>query len=67
MQSNEDWIIVLSPEVRHNIGGSPLGYFDWTMIQQGVLSGIESVALFGAAAVAMEFCFRRGYISKFPG
>jgi hypothetical protein len=37
------------------------------MMQQGVLSGIESVALFGTAAVAMEHCFCKGYISKFPG
>ena len=48
-------------------GGSPLGYFDWSMVQQGILSGIESVALFGVAGVAMEYCFRKGYISKFPG
>jgi hypothetical protein len=49
------------------IGGSPLGYFDWSMIKQGVFSGVESVALFGGAALAMEYCFRKGYISKFPG
>ena len=47
-------------------GGSPLGYFDWAMIQQGVFAGIESVAIFGGAAAAMEYCFRKGFISKFP-
>lgn len=51
----------------HFAGGAPLGYFDWSMIQQGALSGIESAALFGGAALAMEYCFRKGYISKFPG
>ena len=45
--------------------GSPLGYFDWNMIQQGILSGVESAALFGAAAVAMDYCFQKGFISKF--
>ena len=46
--------------------GSPIGYFDWNMIQQGISSGLESVALFGAAAYAMDYCFQKGYISKFP-
>lgn len=46
--------------------GAPLGYFDWDMITQAGLNGIESAALFGAAAVAMEYCFSRKIISKFP-
>lgn len=50
----------------HSLGGPPVGYFDWSMIQQGVLNGAESVALFGAAAYAMDYCFEKKYISKFP-
>ena len=46
--------------------GAPIGYFDWNMIQQGAWSGLESVALFGAAALAMDYCFQKGFISKFP-
>lgn len=46
--------------------GSPLGYFDWDMIQQLALNGLESVALFGAAAVAMELAYKKEFISKFP-
>ena len=46
--------------------GDPLGYFDWNMLQQLLLNGIESVVLFGAAAAAMEFCYDRNWISKFP-
>jgi len=46
--------------------GAPLGYFDWGMLLQGGWSGLESVALFGAAAFAMEYCFSRQIISKFP-
>ena len=46
--------------------GDPLGYFDWNMIQQLALNGVESAALFGAAAVAMEYAYDRNWISKFP-
>lgn len=46
--------------------GALLGYFDWNMIVQGALTGAESVALFGAAALAMEVAFKRRWISKFP-
>lgn len=45
--------------------GEPLGYFDWNMLQQGAFSGLESVAMFGAAAYAMEYCYKKGYISRF--
>jgi hypothetical protein len=45
--------------------GPPTGYLDWNMIQQGTWSGLESVALFGAAALAMDHCFQKGWISKF--
>ena len=47
-------------------GGSPLGYLDWAMIGQGALSGFESLALFGATAASMDYCFRRRWISKCP-
>ncbi|KAL9179010.1 hypothetical protein ACHAXT_011983 [Thalassiosira profunda] len=46
--------------------GDPLGYFDWDMIQQLVLNGLESVALFGGAALAMEYAYGKKWISKFP-
>lgn len=46
--------------------GAPIGYLDWSMIQEGLWSGLESVALFGCAAYAMDYCFQKGYISKFP-
>ena len=46
--------------------GDPVGYFDWNMIQQLLLNGLESVALFGAAAVAIEFAYDKKWISKFP-
>ncbi|KAL7476323.1 hypothetical protein ACHAW6_002194 [Cyclotella cf. meneghiniana] len=46
--------------------GDPFGYFDWDMIQQLLLNGLESVALFGAAAAAMEVAYARNWISKFP-
>jgi hypothetical protein len=46
--------------------GDPLGYFDWNMIQQLALNGLESVALFGAAAAAMEVAYDREWIGKFP-
>mmetsp|Transcript_2727 Transcript_2727/g.4051 ORF Transcript_2727/g.4051 Transcript_2727/m.4051 type:complete len:215 (+) Transcript_2727:41-685(+) len=46
--------------------GDPLGYFDWSMISQAALNGLESAALFGGAALAMDECFRRGWITKFP-
>jgi hypothetical protein len=39
---------------------------DWSMVQQAVNSGIESAVMFGAAAAAMDYCFRKGYISHFP-
>ena len=48
-----------------NEGGAPLGYFDWPMLTETALNGIESAAMFGAAAVAMEYCFNNNFISKF--
>jgi len=35
------------------------------MIEQGTWNGIESVALFGVAAGAMELAFQQKWISKF--
>lgn len=46
--------------------GDPLGYFDYDMIGQLIYNGMESVALFGGAAFAMELAYRLGWITKFP-
>lgn len=46
--------------------GAPLGYFDWNLIQQLGLNGVESAALFGAAALAMEIAYKKNFITKFP-
>lgn len=45
--------------------GAPFGYFDWAMLQQALFSGLESIFLFGAAAAAMEYCYKKGYITRF--
>ncbi len=47
-------------------GGDPLGYFDFNMIQQLLLNGLESAALFGVTAAAMEYAYDRNWVSKFP-
>jgi len=46
--------------------GDPLGYFDFNMIQQLVLNGLESAALFAGTAAAMEYAYERNWVSKFP-
>eukprot|EP00548_Thalassiothrix_antarctica_P003056 CAMPEP_0194147172 /NCGR_PEP_ID=MMETSP0152-20130528/22564_1 /TAXON_ID=1049557 /ORGANISM="Thalassiothrix antarctica, Strain L6-D1" /LENGTH=233 /DNA_ID=CAMNT_0038847875 /DNA_START=28 /DNA_END=729 /DNA_ORIENTATION=+ len=46
--------------------GDPLGYFDWDMLNQAAFNGLESQLLFGGAAMAMDSCFKKGWISKFP-
>ena len=45
--------------------GAPIGYANWDMINQGLLSGVESAALFGGVALAMEVAFDKGFIGKF--
>jgi hypothetical protein len=45
--------------------GEPIGYFDWNMISQVGWGGAESAALFGVAALAMDYCFKRDIIKKF--
>lgn len=45
--------------------GDPIGYFDWSMITQVAFNGLESVALFGGVAAAMDWSFDRGILSKF--
>jgi len=37
------------------------------MLSQVAWSGIESAALFGVAAAAMDYSFSRGIVSKFRG
>jgi hypothetical protein len=44
--------------------GAPIGYLDWDMLGQAVYSGIESVALFGSVAYAMEYCYTKEWISR---
>lgn len=45
--------------------GEPFGYFDYSMIQQGIGSGLESVVMFGVTALAVEYCYEQGYITRF--
>jgi len=49
----------------YDTGGSPLGYFDWNTLGQASLSGLESAVMFGAAAVAIDYCHDREIISRF--
>ena len=46
--------------------GDPIGYLDYDMLAQLGLNGLESVALFGGAALAMEYAYKKKWISKFP-
>ena len=46
--------------------GEPLGYLDYELIRQLGLGGAEGIALFGGAAMAMEYAHGKGWISKFP-
>lgn len=46
--------------------GPPLGVFDWGLLLQIGVNLAEAGALFGAAASAMNYCFYRKIISKFP-
>lgn len=47
--------------------GAPTGYFDWNLLGQLAMNGAEAGIMFFATASAMEYCFEKGYISKFPG
>ena len=47
------------------IGGEPLGYLNYDMIEQIGWQGIESVFLYGGTCLAMDFAFAKGFISKF--
>lgn len=47
--------------------GPPLSYLDWNLLQQLLLSGVESALLFGFTALAVDIAMEKGYISKFPG
>ena len=56
----------LNLNLRNEIGAqAPLGYFDFNMLSQASLNGVESAALFAATALAMEYCFDKQFISKF--
>ncbi len=43
--------------------GEPLGFMDWTMVQQFSLSCFENLALFGAVAITLEYACFKGWVS----
>lgn len=45
--------------------GPPLSYLDWNMLGQILGGGLESVAAFGATAVAVEWCTERKFLRRF--
>lgn len=45
--------------------GEPLGYLNYDMLAQAAIQGAESAVLFGAVALAMDFAFELGWITKF--
>ena len=45
--------------------GEPLGYVDWNMLSQIAWNGIESAAMFGVTALAMDYAYEKGWINKF--
>jgi hypothetical protein len=47
--------------------GPPLGILNWEILCQLVWNGAESFALFGGAAMAIEYVSERQWISRFPG
>jgi hypothetical protein len=47
--------------------GPPLGILDWEILYQLVWNGAESFAIFGGAAMAIEYVSERQWISRFPG
>ena len=47
------------------LGGAPIGYFNWSMLNQAIVQGIESAVLFGGAYLALDYAFSKGWISKF--
>lgn len=47
--------------------GEPLGIFDWGVLLQLAVNGVESAILFGFTALAIDIALEKGYISKFPG
>lgn len=47
--------------------GEPLGIFDWDVLSQLAVNGLESALLFGFAALAIDIALEKGYISRFPG
>lgn len=53
------------PQTLNSKGGAPIGYFNWDMLNQAFVQGIESVVLFGGAYLGMEYAFEKGWISRF--
>lgn len=46
--------------------GEPLSYFDWAMLAQLSVGAVESAAIFGAAAAAIEALVSKGWLRRFP-
>jgi hypothetical protein len=46
--------------------GTPFGYFDWYLLQQLTINGIESIVLFGTAQLAINYAISQKFVSKFP-
>ena len=47
-------------------GGPPLDYLDWTMLYQLGVNAVESAAMFGATASALEFLMEKKIIGRLP-
>ncbi len=44
--------------------GEPLGFLDWPMLTQAMLGMVENIALFGAAALVVEYYIDRGFLTR---
>lgn len=49
------------------LGGEPLDFMNWEMIQEFAMNFVESAALFGGVTAAMDFLLKRKWIFSFPG
>jgi len=58
--------IIPSPYCDGLICGAPLGFMDWDMLQQYALNFLEDLALFGAAAMVLQYACEKGFISYAP-
>jgi len=44
------------------ICGAPLGFMDWDMLQAFAINSFEDLALFGAAALVLEYACEKGFV-----